>query len=213
MDTPTGRRARARPTPRARLNGGRRHADELSPDRKLAAIAALCSPARSRADCGPLPIPGQVGPRTSRPARGLQKAAPKEGLVAGRAPGTGLFAPLPERQIGRSADNGAPLWKSRALVAGTRRARPRRAPPPRSAARLEGARSGDNSVIAPAPGIPASGFDAARLDGTAAHERAVMRRAAAAGLIARARPARRHRGMMSRETGCGMQDHQDVLLH
>jgi len=70
--------------------------------------------------------------------------------VAGRAPGSATSAPLSLK--GRS-DKAVPYPKWRALVRGHARAQPRGAPARRAGARLllEGARSGDNGVIAPCP--------------------------------------------------------------
>ena len=81
-------------------------ADEPRPGRKLAPIAAHRSPARSRADGLPLADPRvQVGPRTSRPARGLhERQHLKEG--GGGRPRAGFrdfSLRSPEHRMGRSA--------------------------------------------------------------------------------------------------------------
>jgi hypothetical protein len=129
-------------------------ADEPRLDRRSTTIAALCWPARSRADCGPFLIPGGRSARGRRARHAAcRKAAPKERQwqqAARRVPR--LFAPFPRASNGSLRPITGPRYrKSRAWVRGHARARPRRAPPARSAARLEGARSGDNRVIAPCP--------------------------------------------------------------
>ena len=81
-------------------------ADELRPDRKLArhrgALPAGQEPRRRSPPADPRP---QVGPRTSRPARGLQDPPHlKEGCRRRPRAGFRDFSlRSPERQMGRSA--------------------------------------------------------------------------------------------------------------
>ena len=76
-------------------------------------------------------LAGRVGPRTSRPSRGRANGSGAGvAVVAGRAPGTATFRSA-RLSVGGLAppDNGAPRYrKSRALVLGHARARPRGAP-------------------------------------------------------------------------------------
>jgi hypothetical protein len=145
-------------------------ADELRPDRKLArhrgALLAGQEPRRRSPPADPRP---QVGPRTSRPARGLQgRPHLRKAVVAGRAPGSATCAPLSLK--GRS-DKPRGVIRSRALwSAGTRAHAP-------VALRLrgaqlvpEGARSKRKPLRFPAAGDPGLRLRRGPAGRPAAHE-------------------------------------------
>jgi hypothetical protein len=149
----------ARPAPARRLapglTEGAAMADEPRPgrmlDRHRGALLAGQEPRRLWPAADPR---GQVGPRTSRPARGLLNGHTQgKAVVAGRAPGSATFRSAPP-SVGRVAppDNGAPLSEVARLWSAGTRAHVSVALRLRGAQLvLEGARSGDNRVIAPCP--------------------------------------------------------------
>ena len=175
-------------------------ANELRHGRKLArhrgALLAGQEPRRLLLPADPRP---QVGPRTSRPARGLQDSCTqRKAVVAGRAPGSATSAPLSVK--GRS-DKAVPYPKWRALVRGHARARPRGAPAKRAGARLPlKARALYVTVLrTPASGDPGLQLRRGPAGRPAAHER--RRHPACSSTRPRARcPPAPHRAKPDRPT-------------
>ena len=153
--SPTSRRAPRLPRRLAPgLTEGAAMADEPRPDRKLARHrGALLAGQEPRRPSSPADPRAQVGPRTSRPSRGMQDSFPKGmAVTAFRAPGSATVRSAPLSVAGSLRPITPGVIVSRALwSAGTRahvpvgRSRGRRG----SAALLEGARSVHNAVMYP----------------------------------------------------------------